>query len=95
MHRSVAVGTKGHEVFFRVSAELAARFDMTYVQTFRASAGLAPPAIPPQDSLMELFVGSRWKAPPAVLDERRIQGAVPTCWRMSCRCSAESMPTSR
>jgi hypothetical protein len=46
MHRSVAVGTKCHEVFFPVLAELAARFEMMDLQIFRSTTGLAAPAIP-------------------------------------------------
>jgi len=45
MRFSVTVDTKRHEVFFRVLAELAARFEMMDLQIFRATARLAAPTI--------------------------------------------------
>ena len=47
VHFSMTVGTKCYQVFPRVLAELAARFEMMDLQIFRATTGLAAPAITP------------------------------------------------
>jgi len=49
MHCLVTMGAKSDEILFCVSTQLAARFEMMDLQVFRASTGLAAPAITVQD----------------------------------------------
>jgi hypothetical protein len=79
VHSSVTGGAKCHEIFFRILAELAARFDMMHLQILGASAGLAAPAITPQDFLPQLLIGLGFETFSLEFCQGSFQPAAPSC----------------
>ena len=57
----MAIGTKGHQVLFRVVSRMASKLNVVNLQMLHAAAELAAPAVPLQHGSVQLAVTLRLK----------------------------------
>lgn len=79
----MAARTKSCEIILSIATKETSRLDVVYLKVFQATAMLAPPTIPGQDTVPQPLVSLWIKPQLKVFRVMRAHEAVSICWRSS------------